>query len=162
MASKVLVVSPKPFVDITLYPVPLPKTPYLTVDAIIEYGNKIVIIERGKEPFGYALPGGFVEVGEDVRTAVLREMKEETNLDVQIKDVLGIYSDPKRDPRGHTVTLVFICSASTDQRPASGDDAKRLMLFDLSEIPTEKLVFDHAQIIEDYKEWKSARKFFLR
>ncbi|MCS7212900.1 MAG: NUDIX hydrolase [Candidatus Calescibacterium sp.] len=139
-----------------------PKTPYLTVDAVIEYGDQIILIERGKEPYGYALPGGFVEIGEDVKSAVIREIKEETNLDIDIKGVLGIYSDPKRDPRGHTVTVVFVCSASTNQKPISGDDAKKVMLFDLSNIPTEKLVFDHSQIIIDYTEWKKNKKFFIR
>lgn len=141
---------------------PLPQTPYLTVDAIIEYGDKIVIIERGKEPYGYALPGGFVEIGENLKTAVIREMKEETNLDVEVREVLGIYSDPARDPRGHTVTIVFICSASTNQKPISGDDAKRVMLFKATEVPLEKMVFDHAQIIKDYLEWKENKRFFLR
>ncbi len=145
-------------------PMPLPKTPFLTVDGIIEYGqDSILIIERGKEPYGYALPGGFVELGEDIKSAIIRELKEETNLDVEVKDLLGIYSDPKRDPRGHTVTAVFICSPlSADQKPVSGDDAKKVMIFKISEIPFDKLVFDHSQIITDYIEWKTKKKVFIR
>lgn len=142
---------------------PLPKTPFLTVDGIVEYGqDSILIIERGKEPYGYALPGGFVEIGEDIKSAVIRELKEETNLDVQVKDLLGIYSNPKRDPRGHTVAAVFVCSASTNEKPVSGDDAKKIMIFKISEIPFDKLVFDHDQIIRDYIEWKKEKKVFIR
>lgn len=135
-----------------------PETPLLTVDAIIDYGGKIVLVERKNYPHGLALPGGFVEVGEKVSEAVIREVKEETSLDVEIEGILGIYSDPKRDPRGHAVTIAFACKADPNQELAGGDDAKRALAFSPDEIPFEKIVFDHPQIIKDYLEWRENRK----
>jgi 8-oxo-dGTP diphosphatase len=131
-----------------------PKTPYLTTDGIIEiYDDKdifqgIVLIERKNEPRGLALPGGFVDVGERVEDALVREMKEETNLDVSISRVLGIYSDPKRDPRFHTASVVYVAKAKGE--PKGGDDAKEAKLYSLDAIPMEKLVFDHTKIVQDY------------
>ena len=131
-----------------------PKTPYLTTDGIIEiYDDKdifqgIVLIERKNEPRGLALPGGFVDVGERVEDALVREMKEETNLDVTISRVLGIYSDPARDPRFHTASVVYVAKAKGE--PKGGDDAKEAKLYSLDVIPMEKLVFDHSKIVQDY------------
>ena len=130
-----------------------PKTPYLTTDGIIEiYEDEdfkgIVLIERKNEPRGLALPGGFVDVGEKVEDALMREMKEETNLDVSISRVLGIYSDPKRDPRFHTASVVYVAKAKGE--PQGGDDAKEAKLYSLDAIPMEKLVFDHTKIVQDY------------
>jgi len=130
-----------------------PKTPYLTTDGIIEiYENEafkgIVLIERKNEPRGLALPGGFVDVGERVEDALVREMKEETNLDVIISRVLGIYSDPARDPRFHTASVVYVVKAKGI--PKGGDDAKEAKLYSLDAIPMEKLVFDHTKIVQDY------------
>ncbi len=130
-----------------------PKTPYLTTDGIIEiYENEafkgIVLIERKNEPRGLALPGGFVDVGERVEDALVREMKEETNLDVSISRVLGIYSDPARDPRFHTASVVYVARAEGE--PKGGDDAKKAKLYSLDALPLEKLVFDHAKIVQDY------------
>ncbi len=131
-----------------------PKTPYLTADGIIEiYDDKdifqgIVLIERKNEPRGLALPGGFVDVGERVEDALVREMKEETNLDVTISRVLGIYSDPARDPRFHTASVVYVAKAKGE--PQGGDDAKEAQLYSLDTIPMEKLVFDHTKIVKDY------------
>ena len=131
-----------------------PKTPYLTTDGIIEiYDDKdifqgIVLIERKNEPRGLALPGGFVDVGERVEDALVREMKEETNLDVTISRVLGIYSDPARDPRFHTASVVYVAKAKGE--PKGGDDAKEAKLYSLDAIPMEKLVFDHTKIVQDY------------
>ncbi len=140
-----------------------PETPLLTVDAVIDYGGRIVLVERKNYPHGLALPGGFVEVGEKVSEAVVREVKEETSLDVKIEGVLGIYSDPKRDPRGHAVTIVFVCKADPNQKLSGGDDAKRALAFSHGEIPFEKIVFDHSQIIKDYLEWKKdKKKVFVR
>jgi len=130
-----------------------PKTPYLTADGIIEiYENEefkgIVLIERKNEPRGLALPGGFVDVGERVEDALVREMKEETSLDVTISRVLGIYSDPARDPRFHTASVVYIARAQG--QPEGGDDAKEAKLYTLKEIPLNQLVFDHGKIVKDY------------
>lgn len=130
-----------------------PKTPYLTVDGIIEIYEAgtfqgIVLIERKNEPKGLALPGGFVDVGEKVEEALVREMKEETHLDVRIKSLLGIYSDPARDPRFHTASVVYVAEAKGE--PRGGDDAKKAKCYAPDTIPLEQLVFDHAKIVEDY------------
>jgi 8-oxo-dGTP diphosphatase len=130
-----------------------PKTPYLTTDGIIELYEEgsfkgIILIERRNEPKGLALPGGFVDVGESVEDALVREMKEETNLDVEICKLLGVYSDPKRDPRFHTASVVFVAKAQG--QPQGGDDAKTAKVYALEEIPMDRLVFDHGEILKDY------------
>jgi 8-oxo-dGTP diphosphatase len=130
-----------------------PKTPYLAVDGVIrlwegERFKGIVLIERRYEPLGYALPGGFVEVGETVEEAVLREVKEETGLDAQIVKLLGVYSEPNRDPRFHVVSVVFVLDAYGE--PKGGDDAKKAVVFPLEDLPFDKIVFDHAKILKDY------------
>ncbi len=135
----------------------IPKTPYLTTDGIIEIYEEgdfkgIVLIERRNVPLGLALPGGFVDIGECVEDALVREMKEETNLDVNIQRILGVYSDPSRDPRFHTASVVYVSSASGE--PKGGDDAKVAKIYPLKEIPLEKLVFDHGKIVEDYLKTK--------
>ena len=130
-----------------------PKTPYLAVDGVVrlwegERFKGIVLVERRYEPLGYALPGGFVEVGETVEEAVLREVKEETGLDAQIVKLLGVYSEPNRDPRFHVVSVVFVLDASGELR--GGDDAKKAVVFSLEDLPFDKIVFDHAKILKDY------------
>lgn len=130
-----------------------PKTPYLTTDGIIEvYKGEtfkgIVLIERKNEPRGLALPGGFVDVGERVEDALVREMKEETHLDVTISRLLGVYSDPARDPRFHTASVVYVAKA--EGAPRGGDDAKEAKLYPLDAIPLDTLVFDHADIVKAY------------
>jgi len=125
----------------------------LTVDAVIPYqGKKIVVIRRKNEPFKgyYALPGGIVEYGETVEEAVLREVKEETGLDVEIHKLVGVYSDPRRDPRGHFVSICFITIPIGGELKA-GSDAKDIALFSLDNIP--KLAFDHNKMIEDAKKY---------
>ncbi len=130
------------------------KTPFLAVDGIVQiFDNNdrfrgIVLVERKNEPVGLAIPGGFVEIGETVEQAVIREIKEEINLDVKINRILGVYSDPKRDPRFHVVSVVFICSARGE--PVSGSDAKEAYICKVEDIPFDRLVFDHAKILRDY------------
>lgn len=130
---------------------PRPVTPELTVDIIIEMhdlpGKPIVLIERKYEPFGWAIPGGFVDVGETVSQAAIREALEETCLEVELDVLLGCYSSPARDPRGHTVGLVFVAHASGT--PRADDDAAALKVFDPEYIDVN-LAFDHEQIIRDY------------
>lgn len=120
----------------------------LTVDAIIPYHRKIVLIKRKNDPFKdfYALPGGIVEYGESVENAVLREVEEETNLKCKIHSLVGVYSDPKRDPRGHFVSICFIVLPVGGELK-SGSDAKEVSLFSLEELP--KLAFDHEKMIRD-------------
>jgi len=127
------------------------KTPLLTVDAIIIYEDKIVLIKRKNPPYKdmFALPGGFVDIGEKVEEAVIREAKEETNLDIDIVRLVGIYSDPKRDPRGHTVSIVYVALGYGELK--AGDDAGEVELFDMEDVP--KLAFDHNKIIEDAIEY---------
>jgi 8-oxo-dGTP diphosphatase len=127
----------------------VPVTPLLTVDALILFEGKIVLIRRLNPPFenDFALPGGFVEVGETVEAATVREAKEETGLDISLIKLLGVYSDPARDPRGHTVTICYLAKGFGKLK--AGSDAKDIRLFGFNEIP--KLAFDHNEIIEKAK-----------
>ncbi len=124
-----------------------PVTPLLTVDALIIFEGKIVLIRRRNQPFKnhFALPGGFVEVGETVEAAVVREAKEETGLDIEIIKLLDVYSDPLRDPRGHTVSVCYLAKGRGNLK--AGSDAKDIGLFGLDEMP--ELAFDHNKIIEN-------------
>lgn len=126
------------------------RNPLPAVDIIIEYQGGLVLIERKNPPLGMALPGGFIEYGERVEEAVLREAKEETNLDVEIKYFLGYFSDPDRDPRFHTLSLVFVAEGKGVLM--GRDDARSAKVFKAEEIPWEKLVFDHAKILKFYLE----------
>jgi 8-oxo-dGTP diphosphatase len=128
------------------------RNPLPTVDAIIEMpSGGVVLIERKNFPYGWALPGGFVDYGESVECAVVREAKEETCLDVQLLEQFYAYSDPNRDPRHHTISIVFIAAA--DGTPRGADDAKIAGVFRETEIPSP-LVFDHARILRDYFHYK--------
>jgi len=124
------------------------KKPSLTVDGAIINNRKILLIKRKNNPFKnkWALPGGFVEYGERVEDAVVRETKEETGLDTKIKKLIGVYSDPERDPRGHTVSVVYLLGIINGDIK-SGDDASDIKFFNLEKLPD--LSFDHNKIIND-------------
>jgi 8-oxo-dGTP diphosphatase len=127
-----------------------PLTPLLAVDVIVEMtdrpGRPVVLVSRRNPPLGWAIPGGFVDVGESVEHAAVRELKEETGLDIVELSLFGVYSDPDRDPRGHTVSVVFTAAAAGT--PLAGDDAGQVMVVLPQDTPTT--VFDHAQILSDY------------
>ena len=123
------------------------RQPKLTVDIIIEIGDKVVLVKRRNPPPGWALPGGFVDYGETLEQAAVREAKEETSLDIVNLRQFHAYSDPKRDPRHHTVTMVFV--AQGRGVPRAADDAQELGLFSRDDLP-EPLAFDHRQLLEDY------------
>lgn len=124
-----------------------PRNPYLTVDAIIETPGGIVLIRRKNPPHGWALPGGFVDYGESVEHAAKREALEETGLDVTLVRQFHTYSDPARDPRHHTVSVVFLATATST--PVGGDDAAEARVFAPDNLP-EPIVFDHGRILADY------------
>lgn len=135
-----------------------PQTPYVTTDGIVEIYSAsekflgIVLIQRKNTPIGLALPGGFVDVGESVEDAVVREMKEEISLDVKITKLFGVYSDPSRDKRFHTASIVYICKAYG--MPVGADDAKEAMIVKIEDLKLQKLVFDHGDILRDYIQQK--------
>jgi 8-oxo-dGTP diphosphatase len=122
------------------------KNPKPTVDTIIQIGEKIVLIKRKNPPYGWALPGGFVDYGESLEAAAVREAYEETGLTVKLMELLYVYSDPNRDARQHNISAVFTAQATGS--PTAGDDAADAQLFSLSDLP--ELVFDHDQIVADY------------
>ncbi len=135
------------------------RNPFPTVDIIIEMASgshgpiaqkeegNIVLIERKNPPFGWALPGGFVDYGESLEVAALREAEEETCLKVRLLYQLGAYSAPTRDPRFHTISVVFVASATG--APKAADDAKNVGIFSRDSLP-ENLAFDHGEILQDY------------
>jgi len=133
--------------------------PFTTVDAIIEINDGIVIIERNNPPFGWALPGGFVDYGESLEEAVKREAKEETGLDITDLQQFHTYSQPDRDPRFHTIGTVFIARAA-EGKPRAGDDAANLRVVKLSEALHSEFAFDHKRILEDYILYKQGRNPF--
>jgi len=122
--------------------------PYLTVDGIVEYNQGIVLIERKNPPLGWALPGGFLDRGEKIAAAVVREVKEETNLEFTAIGEFKVCSDPARDPRFHTVSVVFYGKGQGQLRAAS--DAKNARVFPWDRLP-QVIAFDHREIIEEYK-----------
>jgi ADP-ribose pyrophosphatase YjhB (NUDIX family) len=128
------------------------KNPLVTVDIIIEIDRKIVLIQRVNPPPGWALPGGFVDYGEPLELSAIREAREETSLDIELLEQFHTYSDPRRDPRHHSISTVFIATASGI--PRAGDDARSLGLFAQDTLPGP-LAFDHAGIISDYFRYKN-------
>jgi 8-oxo-dGTP diphosphatase len=128
------------------------KKPFPTVDIVIEVERDdgrpgIVLIERKNPPYGWALPGGFVDYGESLEKAAVREAKEETSLDIELLKQLHTYSDPGRDPRFHTITTVYLAKAKG--RPRAQDDAKNIGVFTMEDRP-RPLAFDHEKILADY------------
>lgn len=124
-----------------------PRNPLPTVDLIIECHGGIVLIRRKNPPQGWALPGGFVEYGESLEAAAVREAKEETGLNVHLVRQFHTYSDPARDPRNHSISTVFIARA--EGKPYAGDDAKATGIFRKENLP-EQIAFDHREILNDY------------
>ena len=131
------------------------RNPFPTVDIIIEMDEGIVLIKRKNPPFGWALPGGFVDYGESLEASAVREAKEETSLDVTLVSEFGAYSEPDRDPRMHTITVVFIAKAEGE--PQAADDAAEIGIFYKDTLP-EKLAFDHGSILQDYFASQTAGK----
>ena len=138
-----------------------PRNPLVTVDVIIELPEGIVLIRRKNPPPGWALPGGFVDYGETLESAAIREAREETSLDVELLEQFHSYSDPGRDPRHHTVTTVFLATGSG--RPRAADDAEQLGVFDCRRLP-EPLAFDHGTIMRHYRLYRQgvARREIFR
>lgn len=134
--------------------------PYPTADCIIYDENKgIVLIERLNEPHGFALPGGFVETGESVEEAAIREMKEETGLDIELLGILGVYSKPNRDPRFHTLTVTYVAKAKDIALLNAGDDASNAHFCRLEDVP--HLCFDHDKAIQHFKDYLLGKRPLL-
>ena len=143
------------------------RNPFPTVDIIIEMASgtyratnpgeddRIILIKRKNPPFGWALPGGFVDYGESLESAAVREAEEETSLKVELQYQLGAYSDPARDPRFHTISVVFVASATG--KPRAADDASDVGVFGRYSLP-DNLVFDHGSILQDYFKKCSPKK----
>lgn len=131
------------------------RNPIPTVDIIIELLDRpyrpIVLVERLNPPLGWALPGGFVDYGESLESAAQREAEEETGLRVKLSEQFQVYSEPERDPRAHTLSVVFLATAKGE--PSAGDDAKNLRIFELWDIPGN-LCFDHDRILRDYRYYR--------
>ena len=129
---------------------PLPKTPALTVDCVVfDPRGRVLLVRRKNEPFkgAYALPGGFAEIGETVETACRRELLEETGIEVGALRLVGVYSDPQRDPRGHTVSIVYLAQLRNAAEPRAGSDAAGVEW--VEDWRAHQLAFDHAQVLAD-------------
>lgn len=131
------------------------RTPFPTVDIIIETDDGILLIQRKNEPFGWAIPGGFVDYGESLEEAAIREAREETSLQIHDLRLVGCYSDPARDKRAHTISTVY--AAKGQGVPRAADDAASLNVFGLEALP-DQLCFDHRKILDDYLRMKFAGK----
>ena len=125
------------------------RNPFPTVDIVIEMEEGILLIRRKNPPYGWAIPGGFVDYGETLEAAAVREAREETCLDVELISQLGAYSEPDRDPRQHTISFVYVARA--EGMPRAADDASDARIFKMDALP-ENLAFDHDKILRDYHE----------
>ncbi len=139
---------PKCGASVEKYRNPAPTTDVIIYDAT---KNGVVLIKRANPPYGYAIPGGFIDAGESVPHAAIREMLEETGLRVELQGILGVYSDPKRDPRFHTLSIVYVAKALNIEELCAGDDAAKAEIFPLTALP--KLVFDHEKILQDFMDF---------
>ncbi len=130
------------------------RNPALTVDVVVIEGNKILLVKRGQPPHQgeWALPGGFVEYGETSEAAAKREVQEETGIAIELSAIMGVYSDPDRDPRGHTVSVVFIGEMVSGQLQG-GDDAADAKWYDINDLHEVQLAFDHGMIVQDLRHW---------
>ena len=130
------------------------RNPLPTTDAVIASPDgRVVLILRKNEPRGWALPGGFVDEGEELGSACRREAREETGLDVELVTQLFTYSDPARDPRKHTISTVYACRAKPGAQPVGADDAQEARWYSETEVPWGELCFDHGQVLRDYFHW---------
>jgi 8-oxo-dGTP diphosphatase len=130
------------------------RNPSPTVDVAVIDGERLLLVKRGRNPYrdSWALPGGFVEYGETVEETAVREVLEETGVHITLEAILGVYSDPGRDPRGHNITTVFIARPVAGE-PVGGDDAAEASWVDMKSLEAEMLAFDHSRIVEDLKRW---------
>lgn len=137
------------------------RNPFPTADVIIYHPDRgIVLVKRGHEPLGMALPGGFVDEGETVEQAAVREMREETGLDVELMGILGVYSNPERDTRFHTMTTTFVGKVADPDALRAGDDAAEAAFYPLDSLPAP-LCFDHARAVEHFRHYLAGRRPLL-
>ena len=136
------------------------KIPISTVDLVVRKGPRILLEQRARPPFEnlYCLPGGHVEYGETVEAAALRELKEETSIEAELIAILGVYSDPKRDPRGQRISTVFVANWLSGD-PKEGDDARSADWYEISDVTklSSRLAFDHSKVVRDYLNWNESQ-----